>query len=204
MGGDVAEGNRCGVEILTYMNTKSQIDAVELKENSKPIDMETFKGEIEFRDVWFRYPTRKNQWVFKGLNLTIPAGNSIGIVGESGCGKSTFISLVLRFYDPQFGQILLDGVDIKELNVKTLRKTMGFVMQEPVLFNYTVLENILYGNDTATNSEVREAVRVANAEFIENQTFDLGYEDSADSLLSGYRKEKEGLIALLGQEKYDN
>lgn len=105
----------------------------------------TFKGEIEFIDVWFRYPLRPKQWVFKGLNLKINPKDCIAIVGESGQGKSTFINLLMRFYDADFGQILIDGVDVKKYNIRELRQRMGLVMQEPTLFNYTIKENVLYG-----------------------------------------------------------
>jgi ATP-binding cassette subfamily B (MDR/TAP) protein 1 len=73
---------------------------------------------IQFKDVWFRYPTRKNEWVFKGLNLTINHNESIAVVGESGSGKSTMVNLILRFYDPDFGQVLIDGIDIKNYDLK--------------------------------------------------------------------------------------
>ena len=92
-----------------------------------------------------------NQWVFKGLNLKINSNEAIAIVGESGSGKSTFINLVMRFYDPEFGQVLINGVDIKRYNIEELRERMGLVMQEPTLFNYTVRENVLYGNPKAKN-----------------------------------------------------
>lgn len=82
-----------------------------------PIDKQEFKGRIEFKDVWFRYPTRMNEWIFKGLNLVIEPNESIAIVGESGCGKSTLTSLIYRFYDVEKGKILFDGVDIKEFSV---------------------------------------------------------------------------------------
>ena len=82
------------------------------------MDAKNFRGEIEFKDVWFRYPTRLNQWIFKGLNLKINPNESIAIVGESGQGKSTFINLVMRFYDPEYGTVLIDGVDIREYNIK--------------------------------------------------------------------------------------
>ncbi len=118
---------------------------------------EEFKGEIEFKDVWFRYPTRKNEWVFKGLNLKINYRESVAIVGESGCGKSTLVNLVLRFYDPCLGSVLLDGVNIKEYDLSDVRMKMGLVMQEPTLFNYTIKENILYGKSLAYDSEIREA-----------------------------------------------
>jgi ABC-type multidrug transport system fused ATPase/permease subunit len=135
--------------------------------------------------VWFRYPTRKNEWVLKGLNLTIHANETVALVGESGCGKSTMVSLILRFYDVDHGRILLDGRDIREYDVATLRRGLGLVMQEPTLFNYTIAENILYGQPHAYNKEIQEASLAANAlEFIEAPANSAGvFEDSAESLL---------------------
>lgn len=102
--------------------------------------------------------------------MKIQPNESIAVVGESGSGKSTLVNLVLRFYDPNLGQVLIDGVDIREYNLKQLRERMGLVMQEPTLFNYTIRENILYGKSFATDHEVRQAAVVANAlEFIEDQ-----------------------------------
>lgn len=86
------------------------------------------QGTIEFKDVWFRYPTRKTEFVLRGLSLTIEPNESVALVGESGCGKSTFVNLMMRFYDPDFGQILLDGVDIKEYNLHDLRNAIALVM----------------------------------------------------------------------------
>ena len=85
-------------------------------------------GLIELKDVWFRYPTRKEGFVLKGLSLTINANQSVALVGESGCGKSTIINLLMRFYDPDHGQILLDGVDIREYNLHSLRMFVSLVM----------------------------------------------------------------------------
>lgn len=94
-------------------------------------------------------------------------------MGESGCGKSTFVNLMMRFYDPEYGQILLDDVDLKDYNLHSLRKSVSLVMQEPTLFNYSILENILYGKDTALDSEVDASARLANAtEFIEHGNLD--------------------------------
>jgi ATP-binding cassette, subfamily B (MDR/TAP), member 1 len=100
------------------LDTKSEIDPYNTE---KKASTDAFKGKIEFKDVWFRYPTRKTEWIFQGLNLTIQPNESIAIVGESGCGKSTFASLILRFYQPDFGTILIDDIDIKDYNVQELR-----------------------------------------------------------------------------------
>ena len=138
-----------------------------LENGKRKIDLSTFKGEIEAKDVWFRYPTRKDEWVFKGLNFKINAKESVALVGESGCGKSTFVGLVLRFYDPDHGEILIDGINIKEYDVKNLRSRLALVMQEPTLFNTSIQENILYGNDKASNEEIYKAAEISNAlEFI--------------------------------------
>ena len=109
------------------------------------LNLQKFIGKIEFRDVWFRYPTRKNDWVLKGLSLTINPNETIALVGESGCGKTTLVSLLMRFYDPDFGEIFIDGVELKQYSLHSLRQCMGLVMQEPTLFNYNITENILYG-----------------------------------------------------------
>ena len=111
----------------------------------------SLKGKIEFRDVWFRYPTRPEQWIFKGLNLTINPDEIVAVVGESGAGKSTFINLIMRFYEPEMGQVLIDDVDVRDYKIADLRMQMGLVMQEPTLFDYTITDNILYGNGQASN-----------------------------------------------------
>lgn len=140
----------------------SEINAVEIGSGAKKVPTD-FKGEIEFQNIWFRYPTRKDHWVFKGLNLKINHKETIAIVGESGQGKSTLVSLLMRFYDPQFGKILVDGVNITDYDISQLRSRMGLVMQEPTLFNYTIRENILYGKLTASNEEIQVCCDKANA-----------------------------------------
>lgn len=97
------------------MDVPSEINALEESLNVDKIlvDQKSFKGEIEFRNVWFRYPTRKSDWVLKGLNMKINRNETVALVGESGCGKSTIVSLILRFYDVNEGEILIDGVDVK-------------------------------------------------------------------------------------------
>ena len=167
----MGKATKAGFSIFTYIDVPSKINAVDIPEESVSINPETFKGAIELKNVWFRYPTRKNEWVFKGLNLKINPNESVAVVGESGSGKSTLVNLILRFYNPDHGEILIDGINAKDYNLKQLRGRMGLVMQEPTLFNYTIKENILYGNSFAKESEIREAAVVANAiEFIEGQS----------------------------------
>jgi len=104
------------------MDLPSKINAVQQDgSNLVKVDSETFRGEIEFKDVWFRYPTRRNDWILKGLNMKINAKETVALVGESGCGKSTIVSLLLRFYDINSGVILLDGRDIRQYELKSLR-----------------------------------------------------------------------------------
>ena len=104
-----------------------------------------FEGKIEFHDVQFKYPTRDNK-ILKGLNLHVNSNETTALVGQSGCGKSTTIQLLLRFYDVDNGKITLDGIDIKDLNIKWLRSQIGLVSQEPVLFNCSIYENICFGD----------------------------------------------------------
>lgn len=111
-GPDVAKGKAAGTKIFKITETPSEINAFDVPPaESLPIPAE-FKGKIEFRNVWFRYPTRPKQWVLRGLNLTINPMDNIALVAESGQGKSTIVLLLLRFYEPQFGEILIDGVNI--------------------------------------------------------------------------------------------
>ncbi len=160
----------------------------------------SFKGEIEFRNVWFRYPARKSDWVLKGLNLTIRPYETVALVGESGCGKSTIVSLILRFYDINKGQILVDGVDIRDYRIADLRKAMGLVMQEPTLFNYTIHENILYGKSDSTNSEIYESAKVANAlEFIQSQEVANAFEDTTDILMIELEKQAQTIKNSIGE-----
>lgn len=100
----------------------------------------------------------------------------------------------MRFYDPEFGQVLIDGVDIKEYNLRSLRQRMGLVMQEPILFNYSMLDNILYGKETATNREIEVAAEIANAtEFIKSNELVHTYEDKADVLFKAMKDHKDQL-----------
>ncbi|CAH1394574.1 unnamed protein product [Nezara viridula] len=120
-------------------------------------------GSIIFKDVVFSYPTKEDVQVFKKLNLKIEAGKTVALLGDSGCGKSTIISLLERFYHLNEGKIMIDGYDIYDINVRYLRSQMGFVSQKPVLFDMTIKENILYGlEEEVTMDKVIEAAKLAN------------------------------------------
>ncbi|XP_020843146.1 phosphatidylcholine translocator ABCB4 isoform X2 [Phascolarctos cinereus] len=125
------------------------------------------KGNLEFRNVHFSYPSRADVKILKGLNLKVNSGQTVALVGNSGCGKSTTVQLIQRLYDPLEGTIHIDGQDIRTLNVRYLREIIGVVSQEPVLFATTIAENVRYGREDATMDEVKKAVKDANAyEFI--------------------------------------
>ena len=124
------------------------------------------RGPIRFENLTFSYPTRPAVNIFNDLNFEIPQGTNVAIVGPSGGGKSTIASLILRFYTPTTGRILIDGKDITTMNVKSLRRKIGIVGQEPVLFSGTIAENIAYGKPNATRSEIIAAARKANCQFI--------------------------------------
>ncbi|KAG6506482.1 hypothetical protein ZIOFF_031805 [Zingiber officinale] len=120
-------------------------------------------GSIEFRNVDFFYPTRPEAMILSNFSLKVSGGQTVAVVGVSGSGKSTIISLIERFYDPVCGQILLDGRDLKLFNLRWLRGHMGLVQQEPVIFSTTIRENIIYARHNATESEMKEGARIANA-----------------------------------------
>ena len=124
------------------------------------------RGPIRFENVSFSYPTRPAVTIFHNLDFEIPSGANVAVVGPSGGGKSTIASLMLRFYTPTSGRILIDGKDISQMNVKSLRRKIAIVAQEPVLFSGTVAENIAYGKPDATRSEIIAAARKANCQFI--------------------------------------
>lgn len=123
----------------------------------------SFQGEIFFDSVTFSYPTRPEATVFHNLNLFIPSGHTVAVVGESGSGKSTLLSLLLRFYDPNRGNVQLDGHNLKDLNLRWFRNNMAFVQQEPILFDTTIKENIFYGSEDCTNEDAILAAGDANA-----------------------------------------
>ncbi|KAJ9186430.1 hypothetical protein P3X46_002003 [Hevea brasiliensis] len=156
---DIVKGSQALGSVFNVLHRKTAIDTNDL--SSKVVT--DIKGDIEFRNVNFKYPARLDITIFELLNLKVPAGKSLAVVGPSGSGKSTIISLILRFYDPISGTVLIDGCDIKTLNLKSLRLKIGLVQQEPALFSTTIYENIKYGNENASEIEIMKAAKAANA-----------------------------------------
>uniref|UniRef100_A0A8C5WKG4 ATP binding cassette subfamily B member 4 n=1 Tax=Leptobrachium leishanense TaxID=445787 RepID=A0A8C5WKG4_9ANUR len=124
---------------------------------------DVIKGNIEFKNVKFTYPSRPDIQVLKGLNLNVRSGETVALVGSSGCGKSTTVQLLQRFYDPEEGSITIDGEDIRNLNTRYLREMIGVVSQEPILFDTTIAENIRFGRENVTMEEIENATKQANA-----------------------------------------
>ncbi|KAL6475849.1 hypothetical protein MHYP_G00143480 [Metynnis hypsauchen] len=159
----IAQARGAAFPIYNTIDMPRPIDSSS-KEGYKP---DIVKGDIEFKNIYFSYPSRKDVKILQGMSLKVPCGKTIALVGASGCGKSTTIQLLQRFYDPDAGEVTLDGRDIRSLNVRWLRENMGIVSQEPVLFGTTIAENIRYGREDATDEDIERAVREANAyEFI--------------------------------------
>ncbi|KAF8703485.1 hypothetical protein HU200_032293 [Digitaria exilis] len=160
---------------------------------------ENIRGQIVFRNVHFSYPSRPDTRVLDGVNLTIAEGATVGLVGGSGSGKSTIISLLQRFYSPDSGEILLDGHDIGALNAEWLRSQIGLVSQEPVLFATSIRENILFGNETASLKQIVAAAKMANAhDFITKLPH--GYETNVGQFgtqLSGGQKQRIAIARAL-------
>ncbi|XP_047112212.1 ATP-dependent translocase ABCB1-like [Schistocerca piceifrons] len=182
-------------KVYAVISRESQIDSMS-EEGDR---MDQVVGSITFKDVKFEYPSRKGVKVLKGLNLSIKGGETVAIVGSSGCGKSTCIQLIQRFYDPLEGEVQLDGHDIRNLNVGWLRSQIGVVGQEPVLFQTTIAENIRYGRDGCSMEDIEEAAKMANAHgFISK--LPLGYDTMVGergAQLSGGQKQRIAIARAL-------
>lgn len=155
---EIIRGGEAVGSVFSILDRPTRIDPDDPE--SEPVD--SIRGEIELRHVDFAYPSRPDVIVFKDFNLRIRAGQSQALVGASGSGKSSVIALIERFYDPIAGRVMIDGKDIRRLNLKSLRCKIGLVQQEPALFAATIFENIAYGKEDATEEEVIEAARAAN------------------------------------------
>ncbi|NXF94574.1 MDR1 protein, partial [Eubucco bourcierii] len=145
--------------IFKIIDNEPQIDSYS-EAGYKP---DYIKGNVEFQDVYFNYPSRPEVEILRGLNLKVSSGQTVALVGSSGCGKSTTVQLIQRFYDPREGTVSIDGQDVRSLNVRYLREAIGVVNQEPVLFATTIAENIRYGRQDVSMEEIERATREANA-----------------------------------------
>ena len=154
-----ASGQAAAFKMFETINRKPEIDAYD----SRGKKLDDIHGDIELRDVYFSYPARPDEQIFSGFSLSIPRGTTAALVGQSGSGKSTVISLLERFYDPLAGEVLIDDINLKEFQLKWIREKIGLVSQEPVLFACSIKENIAYGKDGATTEEIKAAAEIANA-----------------------------------------
>ncbi|KAK4419246.1 ABC transporter B family member 1 [Sesamum alatum] len=157
---DFIKGGRAMRSVFDLLDRKTEIEPDDPDATAVP---DRLRGEVEFKHVDFSYPTRPDISVFRDLNLRARAGKTLALVGPSGCGKSSVIALVQRFYEPSSGRVMIDGKDIRKYNLKSLRRHIAIVPQEPCLFATTIYENIAYGNESATEAEVIEAATLANA-----------------------------------------
>ena len=168
-----------------------------IHESAHPVHIAAFEREIEFRHVSFRYG---EQWVLRDINLVIPKGKTIALVGQSGSGKSTLVDLIPRYYDVQEGEVLIDGINVKDLGIHDLRQLIGNVNQEAILFNDSFTGNITFGVEHATQEQVENAARIANAhEFImqSEHGYDTCIGDRGGRLSGGQRQRVSIARAIL-------
>ncbi|ESQ43858.1 hypothetical protein EUTSA_v10005750mg [Eutrema salsugineum] len=154
-----AAGQAAAYKMFETIKRKPEIDASDT--TGKVLD--DVRGDIELKDVSFSYPARPEEQIFRGFSLSISSGSTVALVGQSGSGKSTVVSLIERFYDPLAGEVRIDGINLKEFQLKWIRSKIGLVSQEPVLFTSSIKENIAYGKENATIEEIRKATELANA-----------------------------------------
>ena len=194
--------SKAGYNIPKGLASMERIDKILLAENTikdpvHPKHLAAFEHQIEFRDVSFRYGT---QWVLRHINLVIPKGKTIAIVGQSGSGKSTLVDLIPRYYDVQEGEVLIDGINVKELGITDLRQLIGNVNQEAILFNDSFRNNIAFGVESATDEQIAEAAKIANAyDFImqSEQGFETNIGDRGGRLSGGQRQRVSIARAIL-------
>lgn len=176
---------------------------VEIKDKENPEHISSFEHQIEFRHVSFAYTDRKSAelvYVLKDINLVIPKGKTVALVGQSGSGKSTMVDLIPRYYDVQEGEVLIDGINVKDLCVHDLRQLIGNVNQEAILFNASFKDNIRFGKTDATDEEIANAAKIANAyEFITKSEhgFDTNIGDRGGRLSGGQRQRVSIARAIL-------
>ena len=194
--------SKAGYNIPKGLASMERIDKILMAENTihetaQPQHINDFRHEIELRNVSFKYG---EQWVLRNVNLTIPKGKTIALVGQSGSGKSTLVDLIPRYYDVQEGEVLIDGINVRDLGIHDLRQLIGNVNQEAILFNDSFRNNIAFGVDNATQEQIEEAARIANAyDFImaSEQGFDTNIGDRGGRLSGGQRQRVSIARAIL-------
>ena len=176
---------------------------IEIRDKENPAHISSFEHQIEFRNVSFAYTDHRNNelvYVLKNINLVIPKGKTVALVGQSGSGKSTMVDLIPRYYDVQEGEVLIDGINVKDLAVHDLRQLIGNVNQEAILFNASFKDNIRFGKTDATDEEIANAAKIANAyNFItqSEQGFDTNIGDRGGRLSGGQRQRVSIARAIL-------
>ncbi len=196
------EFSKAGYNIPKGLASMERVDKillseVEIKEPEHPQHISEFKESIEFRHVSFKYG---QQWVLRDINLVIRKGQTIALVGQSGSGKSTLVDLIPRYYDVQEGEVLIDGINVRDLGIHDLRQLIGNVNQESILFNDTFRNNISFGVTDATQQQIEEAARIANAhEFImaSENGYDTSVGDRGGRLSGGQRQRVSIARAIL-------
>jgi len=196
------EFSKASYNIPKGLASMERIDKILLAENTikeveRPKHIASFEHQIEFRHVSFRYGEK---WVLQDINLVIPKGKTIALVGQSGGGKSTLVDLIPRYYDVQEGEVLIDGMNVKDLGIHDLRQLIGNVNQEAILFNDTFRNNIAFGVDKATDEQIAEAAKIANAyDFImqSEQGFETNIGDRGGRLSGGQRQRVSIARAIL-------
>ncbi len=200
------EFSKAGYNIPKGLASMERVDKILMAENNiidpeNPKRIESFEHQIEFRNVSFAYKKEKDlHYVLKDINLVIPKGKTIAIVGQSGSGKSTLVDLIPRYYDVQEGEVLIDGINVKDLGVHDLRKLIGNVNQEAILFNDSFRNNISFGVENATQEEIESASKIANAhEFImqSEEGYDTNIGDRGGRLSGGQRQRVSIARAIL-------
>jgi len=194
--------SKAGYNIPKGLASMERIDKILMAENTikeveQPQHIASFEQQIEFRHVSFRYG---EQWVLRDINLIIPKGKTIALVGQSGGGKSTLVDLIPRYYDVQEGEVLIDGINVKQLGIHDLRQLIGNVNQEAILFNDSFRNNISFGVDNATDEQIEEAAKIANAyDFImqSEHGFDTNIGDRGGRLSGGQRQRVSIARAIL-------
>ncbi|ETW02442.1 hypothetical protein H310_05955 [Aphanomyces invadans] len=160
---DLADSGKAQQAAIRLFDTIDRQPTIDCKSTTDGDTLSSVQGALEFVNVKFAYPSRPHSIIYDGYSLKVPSGATVALVGASGCGKSTAISMLERFYDPLEGCVLLDGVDIRTLNVQWLRQHISLVGQEPVLFAGTIADNIAAGKEGATTAEIEDAAKKANA-----------------------------------------